>query len=66
MHLSKRKFHDKKQPFYDERVEKSNVMLQLKLKNIFNKNNAHVNWQKYKYQQKFCLILLKTKNTIFC
>ena len=38
-----------------------------KLKNIFNKDKTHSNWQKYKHQRKFCLNLLrKTKKTIFC
>ena len=43
------------------------MMLQSKLKSIFNKDKAHFNWQKYKHQQNFCLNLLKkTKRTIFC
>ena len=41
------------------------IMLRLKLKNIFNKNKTHLNWQKYKHQQNVCLNLLrKTKNNI--
>ena len=42
------------------------IMLQSKLKNIFNKNETHFNWQKYKHQRHFCLNLLrKTKNQYF-
>ena len=41
------------------------IMLRSKLKNIFNKNKTHFNWQKYKHQRNFCLNLLrKTKNNI--
>ena len=42
------------------------IMLRSKLKNIFNKNKTHFNWQKYKHQRNFCLNLLrKTKKQYF-
>ena len=41
------------------------IMLRSKLKNIFNKDKTHCNWQKHKHEQNFCLDLLKkTKNNI--
>ena len=45
---------------------KKAIMLRSKLKNIFNKNKTHFNWQKYKHQRNFCLNLLrKTKKQYF-
>ena len=42
------------------------IMLRSKLKNIFNKNKTHFNWQKYKHQRNFFLNLLrKTKKQYF-
>ena len=42
------------------------TMLRSKLKNIFNKDKTHFNWQKYKHQRHFCLSLLrKTKKQHF-
>ena len=42
------------------------IMLRSKLKNIFNKNKTHFNWQKYKHKPNFCLnILKKTKKRSF-
>ena len=38
------------------------IMLRSKLKNIFNKNKTHFNWQKYKHQRN---LLRKTKKQYF-
>ena len=41
------------------------IMLRSKLKDNFNKNKTHFNWQKCKHQRNFCLNLLrKTKSNI--
>ena len=41
------------------------IVLRSKLKNIFDKNKTHFNWQKYKHERNFYLNLLrKTKNNI--
>ena len=37
------------------------IILRSKLKNIFNKDKTHFNWQKHKDKQHFCLNLLKDK-----
>ena len=42
------------------------IMLRSKLKNIFNIDKTHFNWQKYKRQRNFCLnVLRKTKKQYF-
>ena len=45
---------------------RNKIVLRSKLKNIFNKDRTHFNWQKYKHERNFCLNLLrKTKKQYF-
>ena len=41
------------------------IMLRSKLKNIFNKNKTHFNWQKYKYQRNFFFSSERQKKQYF-
>ena len=51
-------------PFMTKDLRKQ-IMVQSKLRNIFNKNRNYENWCKYKRQRNLCLNLLRKTKTSF-